>query len=117
MDWTTGLWFEFDDDNVTFLENGPNHTFDARNSGCDFEVINRVNNRTKKKKGGRGSLSNTEKESRGCSLAYSLSYVERSFLGKYGAMQIHQNNSTYQRHDLFTWIQNKRKHHEHSLSQ
>lgn len=28
MDWSTGSWYEFDDDKVSFLEHGPNSTYD-----------------------------------------------------------------------------------------
>ena len=28
MDWTTGSWYEFDDDNVSFLEHDPKSTYD-----------------------------------------------------------------------------------------
>ncbi len=112
MDWTTGLWFKFDDEKVTFLENGPNHSFDIiRESGCSNAVIDGDNSiRTKRKNGANIS--------RGCRSAYSLFYVQRSYLGQYAAMQINRNNSNNnQRDDLISWIESKRKEHENSVSQ
>ncbi len=51
MDWTTGLWFLFDDNTVTYLAKGL-------------------------------------QDSSGSTGAYSLFYVEQSFLGHHGCMQI-----------------------------
>jgi ubiquitin C-terminal hydrolase len=60
MDWQTGIWFEFDDDKVSILENGP--------SCCpqDADTTKR-----QKRKGSRD--------------AYNMYYVQESFLGRCAA--------------------------------
>ncbi len=117
MDWTTGAWFQFNDESVTFLDSGPKHIFDRETSGFASEVVecnsfgpskkNRVHN---------GKVNLAGKQSLGCSDAYSLFYVERSYLAQHGAVQVHQSRSSIQNKDLISWIERKRNSHEVSVS-
>lgn len=118
MDWTTGLWFEFNDENVSFLESGPNHTI-VKGTSCWDKVIDceatksNIDKRTGKRVRTTGSnISATKKQTLGCSDAYSLFYVERSYFGQHAAKQIIQIGSNIRNDDLFTWIEKKRIHHE-----
>lgn len=38
MDWTISLWFLFNDENVTYLDGGPQDTSDCTSSYCLFYV-------------------------------------------------------------------------------
>ena len=62
MDWTTGVWYEVNDENVSILEDGPGSSFDPHN-------IN-----------GKKLLS--QKKGSGSQDAYSLLYVERRYLAQ-----------------------------------
>ena len=53
MDWSTGIWFEYDDESVTLLKEGPSYSF---NDGADLD------------------------KAKGSSDAYNLFYVKQSCL-------------------------------------
>lgn len=60
LDWTTGVWYEFNDEQISILEGGPASTFDP--SGKDNEN------------------SESQKKISGSQDAYNLLYVERGYL-------------------------------------
>ena len=62
MDWTTGVWYEVNDENVSILEDGPGSSFDPHN------II--------------GKKSTSQKRVSGSQDAYSLLYVERRYLAQ-----------------------------------
>lgn len=67
MSWSTGMWFEYDDENVSFLSNGPNSSSEPE--------VHEQNSKEKDnciKKNLNGNV-------RGSSDAYNLFYVEKSF--------------------------------------
>ena len=61
MDWSTGIWFQYDDDSVTLLKDGPSYSL---NDGTDL------------------------KKAKGSSDAYNLFYVKESCLQKSVMAQI-----------------------------
>ncbi|KAL7543867.1 hypothetical protein ACHAXR_013239 [Thalassiosira sp. AJA248-18] len=67
MDWATGTWYEFNDENVAILEDGPKSSFDP--SEID-------NNGELKQNGKQCKVS-------GSADAYNLFYVEQSYLSKH----------------------------------
>ena len=67
MDWTTGVWFEFNDKDVKLLDKGPT-------GGFKFEVEADNPNEVISKKRKR-------KEKKGNENAYSMFYVEKTYLG------------------------------------
>jgi len=70
MDWTTGIWFEYDDQTVTLLEDGPTSSY-----GID---------------------DNIEKEQvQGTSDAYNLFYVKQSFLRESVKQQLSLDSSCF----------------------
>jgi hypothetical protein len=117
MDWTTGAWFQFNDENVTFLDSGPKHVFDRETSGFASEVM-KCNScgHSKKNRAHNGKVNLAGKQSLGCSDAYSFFYVERSYLAQHGAMQIHQSRGSMQNKDLICWIGRKRNSHKVTVS-
>ena len=76
MDWTTGVWYDYNDEDVTLLPNGPNCSyvpaaFSTNSSPIPPPMVAPSGGKIKKTPPLRGS-----------SDAYSLFYVERSFLAK-----------------------------------
>ena len=82
MNWSTGMWFEYDDENVSFLSNGPNSSSEPEVHGQDPKG---KDNCIKK---------NLNRNVRGSSDAYNLFYVEKSFLAKSAKEQINAQNMT-----------------------
>lgn len=118
MDWATGAWFQFNDENVTFLDSGPKHIFDRETSGFSSEVMECDHcGPYKQKKSRKGKVCLAGKQSLGCSDAYSLFYVERSYLGQHGAMQIIPSRSSLPNKDLISWIEKKRTRHKILVSE
>lgn len=62
MDWTTGVWYEVNDENVSILEDGPGSSFDPHNI-IDKKLA-------------------SQKRVIGSQDAYSLLYVERRYLAQ-----------------------------------
>jgi hypothetical protein len=114
MDWATGTWFQFNDENVTFLVSGPRHIFDRETSGFSSEVKECPYKQSKSRK---GKVCLAGKQSLGCSDAYSLFYVERSYLAQHGAMQIIQTRNSLPNNDLISWIEKKRTMHSILVSE
>jgi ubiquitin carboxyl-terminal hydrolase 48 len=76
MDWTTGVWYDYNDEEVTLLPSGPNCSYVPAAFSTTFSPIPppiAANSCGKIKK---------TPPLRGSSDAYSLFYVERSFLAK-----------------------------------
>lgn len=71
MDWMTGQWFEFNDENVFLLENGPSCSYDP--TLVDQHASEPASNKAKGKKPAPVS---------GSQDAYSMYYVEESFLAQ-----------------------------------
>ncbi len=65
MDWTTGFWYEFNDEEVTILEDGSVASFTPSSAG--------ENGKTKKKGGKNGQVYGSQD-------AYNLFYVKQSYL-------------------------------------
>ena len=80
MDWLTGQWFEFNDDTVKSLPQGPSCSFDPlieqMNEGCS--------ERNGDQKNGKSS-ENEKKAVSGSQDAYNMYYVDEDFLGKSAA--------------------------------
>ena len=105
MDWTTGLWFEFNDEDVTFLEMGPKHSIE-KGFSSDSTTSN-----------GPSCKNST---TTGSSDAYSLFYAERSYLGQQAAQKIIsqlQNESNNVTNELFSWIKQERTKHEQQVTE
>mmetsp|Transcript_21335 Transcript_21335/g.46317 ORF Transcript_21335/g.46317 Transcript_21335/m.46317 type:complete len:1522 (+) Transcript_21335:285-4850(+) len=66
MDWTTGVWYEFNDEDVTILEGGPTSSFEPSETD-DVEEKKQPDKQLKVK---------------GSQDAYNLFYVEQSYLSK-----------------------------------
>lgn len=106
MDWTTGLWFEFNDEDVTFLEMGPKHSIET-----GFSLDSTTS--------GNGSSCKTSATT-GSSDAYSLFYAERSYLGQQAAQKIIsqlQNESNNVTNELFSWIKQERTKHQQQVTE
>ena len=74
-DWTTGVWYEFNDEDVTILENGPTSSFDPLEmDGEDDE---------EEQSGKKGNVSGSQD-------AYNLFYVEESYLSKQCERELQQ---------------------------
>jgi len=109
MDWTTGLWYKFDDDKVTLLKDGPDYMFDVMaQSGSN------VNNAAREHVMRSNKVTSNQRLKQGCTSTTSLLYVERSYLGHYAAMQI-QSCTSGNDTDIYHWIQEKRNSHEQSV--
>ena len=68
MDWTTGVWYEFNDEEVSVLEEGPTSSFEPNAS-----------NSSAKGKGNKVS---------GSTDAYNLFYVEQSYLSQQSGIEL-----------------------------
>ena len=73
MDWTTGVWYEFNDEEVTRLEGGPVSSFDP----------------SKTKKGQEPRPGNGRKVN-GSQDAYNLFYVEQTYLARHAKSELSQ---------------------------
>jgi len=62
MDWTTGVWYEFNDEDVTILEDGPSSSFEPSEIEDEMESEQRAVS--------------------GSGDAYNLFYVEQNYLSK-----------------------------------
>ena len=76
MDWTTGVWYDYNDEEVTLLPSGPNCSYVPAAFSTTFSPIPPPIAATSC-----GKIKKTP-PLRGSSDAYSLFYVERSFLAK-----------------------------------
>jgi len=74
MDWHTGQWFEFNDEKVTFLKDGPSCSYDPCASASN-EKDKTTPPSNGRKKGKSASLSGSQD-------AYNMYYVEESFLAQ-----------------------------------
>ena len=117
MDWTTGLWFEFNDEDVMFLESGPKHSFwkedilTCGERGSAFDDIAVVDSLGKV-----GQRDVAAPTVTGSTDAYSLFYAERSFLANRAAQEIQKENSQLN-DDLLLWIDKEKKNHEHLVEE
>jgi len=68
LDWTTGVWYEFNDEEVSVLEEGPTSSFDPNS-----------NNSSKKGKSAKVD---------GSTDAYNLFYVEQNYLSQQSNIQL-----------------------------
>lgn len=91
LDWTTGIWYEFNDEDVTMLEGGPASSFD----------------RDDKKK--------SSPEIEGSEDAYNLFYVESSYLAEQLSVEVKsyrereiRSRSHLDRDDIVTSVDNLR---------
>ena len=82
MDWTTGIWFEFNDKDVKVLENGPTGGEE------DIKLHDEEDNERKNGKG---------KKSKGSADAYSMFYVEKSYLGNEVLHEVERRTSNESR--------------------
>ena len=85
MDWTTGVWYDYNDEDVTLLPNGPNCSYIPASS--DDGSASSTPAPAPMAASAGGKIKRTA-PLRGSSDAYSLFYVERSFLAKTAARHI-----------------------------
>lgn len=74
MDWTTGVWYEFNDEEVTRLEWGPVSSFDP----------SKTKNRQEPRQPGNGRKVNGSQD------AYNLFYVEQTYLARHAKSELSQ---------------------------
>ena len=67
LDWTTGVWYEFNDEEVSVLEEGPKSSFDPNPSNSSEDKIFKVE---------------------GSADAYNLFYVEQNYLSRQSVIQL-----------------------------
>ena len=77
MDWLTGQWFEFNDEKVVWLEDGPSNSVDR--SALSAEMTTTITNVGAKK---RKTTTATATIPSGSQDAYNMYYVEESFLAQ-----------------------------------
>ena len=77
MDWTTGVWYEFNDEKVTILEGGPKSSFEPVDTEANTEAKKQSKNR---KICGSGD-------------AYNLFYVEQSYLAQHSKSELQKQIS------------------------
>ena len=73
MDWTTGVWYEFNDEEVTILEGGPVSSFQPPETDSE----------------GHNQPGNARKVS-GSQDAYNLFYVEQNYLASQSVKELQQ---------------------------
>lgn len=99
MDWTTGVWYEFNDEEVSILEGGPTSSFDPVDTEADTEV---------KKQ------SKTRKIS-GSGDAYNLFYVEQSYMAQHSKIELQDlteiaaSTASDEDGDIFASVNGRRK--------
>jgi hypothetical protein len=99
MDWTTGVWYEFNDEEVSILEGGPTSSFDPVDTEADTEV---------KKQ------SKTRKIS-GSGDAYNLFYVEQSYMAQHSKIELQDlteiaaSTASDEDGDIFTSVNSRRE--------
>ena len=80
MDWSNGVWWKANDDEVTFLPNGPKHLDSeaGQASGSDVEIITPQDDTAAP-----GKSPKNVAQSKGSEDAYMLVYVKKSYLRKH----------------------------------
>lgn len=72
MDWTTGVWYEFNDEDATVLKRGPTSSFEPAERDGNTEATN----------GSKSSKVNGSKD------AYNLFYVDKTYLAEQCAREL-----------------------------
>lgn len=83
MDWTTGVWYEFNDEEVTVLIGGPTSSFDTGDTGDGADLKSKVS---------------------GSEDAYNLFYVEEGYLSTHCEREFDGSTS-----DLLAHVEGQRK--------